>query len=142
MKSSQSEKLRQIKSKLIAMKNLGETVTRGLSGIVHVEYTSVVNTVNMQVGQDDFRVDGTFPVDRLLYRGGALYPWRAEHYMGESGTGHDIVVSALCDDNDVFNLAIDERTEVSPNAARYIDFLMAEKEREQREVSANGVAGS
>lgn len=134
------ENLQDLKLMLVAMKNLGESITKELP-LAFVEYSGVREQLEVQVGQSDFEVGGAFPVHRVTRRDSVAYPWKAECYLGDDAP-HGIVVSALCNESDVFRLAIDEDTKISPEALRYINFLKAEKDLEAKEVSASGVAGN
>ena len=131
--------LREIGGLLVAMKSLGEAVAEQLS-TASVQYSSALRQIQVLTLKEDFEVGGRLPAHRLILKGGTSFPWQVECYAGEKGSEHDVVILALLEEQDVFGLAIDENTAMSPGTERYFRFLMAEKTRKERE--ASGVAGN
>lgn len=87
---------------------------------------------SVHVAPKEFEV-GRLPIERLQHRPGE-YPWRMECKI------ENVTIKSFCTDEDIVKMPIGDDTEISPEAARYLRFLMMEKERKERE--ASGVAGN
>lgn len=125
--------LRKFKNLLVAL----GAVCQGISEEVHligIDYSRDTNEygASIHVAPKEFEA-GHLPVERLSYMRGK-YPWRMECKI------ENVTIKSFCTDEDIVKMPIGDDTEISPEAARYLRFLMMEKERKERE--ASGVAGN
>lgn len=130
--------MRKFESLLAAL----EGACRAISEEVHVigirysgdpSYGAEAN-LSIHVTHDVFET-GCLPVERLQYRPGREYPWCMECKVD------DITIFAICSNDDIYKIPIDNDTAISSETARYLRFLMTEKEHEAKEVKSHGVAG-
>lgn len=124
--------LRKFKNLLVAL----GAVCQGISEEVHligIDYSrDQINEfgASVHIAPKQFEA-GHLPIERLQYRPGGNYVWRMECRIG------GVTIKSLCSDDEICKMPIGDDTEISPEAARYLRFLMTEKERE-----LSGVAGN
>lgn len=127
--------MRKFKALLSALEGVCTGISEEVE-VVDIRYSrnrSCEFEVSVHVTHEGFET-GNLPVEHLQYRPGGNYPWRMECTIGNT------TVMALCTDKDICKIPIDNRTAISPETARYLGFLVAEKEREVKEAESHGVA--